>query len=145
MRATRRRRNVSARSLRWGAAAVEMALVAPFVFLLVFGSFEFARMMMVRQALTNAAREGCRHATLATTLQDDQSKATIRQHLSDVVPYANNDEVLRVLVTPEFENKLTAGTRVTATVEIDCEDVSWLPPMFFGGMKIQGTASMTRE
>ena len=130
---------------RYGAAAVEMAFVAPFVFLLVFASFEFARMMMVRQALTNAAREGCRNAALASTLKDDRSDAVVRQQLSNVVPKANEKDILRVSVTPAFENKVNSGTRITTTVEVDCEDVSWLPPIFFRGMKIQGTASMTRE
>ena len=130
---------------RRGAAAVEMAFVAPFVFLLVFTSFEFARMMMVRQAMTNAAREGCRNAALATTLNDDQSEAVVRQQLSGVVPHVNDTDILRVSVTPAFEDKLSSGTRITTTVEIDCEDVSWLPPMFFSGMEVQGTASMTRE
>ena len=45
-----------------GAAAVEFAFVAPFILFLVFGSIEFARMVMIKQVLTSAARDGCRHA-----------------------------------------------------------------------------------
>lgn len=37
-------------------------MVAPVLFLFVFGIIEIGRMLMVRQALTNAAREGCRKA-----------------------------------------------------------------------------------
>ena len=48
---------------RRGASAVELALVAPFVFMLLFGSFEFARVMTVKQALTNAARPPFRIST----------------------------------------------------------------------------------
>jgi Flp pilus assembly pilin Flp len=47
-----------------GAAAVEMALVAPVLILLVFGIIEFARAWNVRQTLTDAAREGARTAVV---------------------------------------------------------------------------------
>ena len=49
---------------RPGAAAVEFALVAPLLVMLVLGMIEFGRMMMVEQILTNAAREGARKAVL---------------------------------------------------------------------------------
>ena len=50
--------------VRPGAAAVEFALVAPLLVMLVLGMIEFGRMMMVEQILTNAAREGARKAVL---------------------------------------------------------------------------------
>ena len=50
-----------------GAAAVELAVVAPILLTLVFGIIEFGWTMMVRQSLINAAREGCRAATLKYT------------------------------------------------------------------------------
>src|SRR5437879_4087676 len=45
---------------RCGASAVEFAFVAPVFFLMVLGMIELARGIMVRHALTNAARQGCR-------------------------------------------------------------------------------------
>src|SRR6266581_3486012 len=54
---------------RWGAAAVEFAVVAPVFFLMVFGMIEYGRMVMVQQVITNASREGARVGVLdgATT------------------------------------------------------------------------------
>ena len=52
---------------RRGAAAVELALVAPLLLTMVFGIIEFGWTMMIRQSLINAAREGCRTATLKYT------------------------------------------------------------------------------
>src|SRR6266850_5882651 len=44
-----------------GAAAVEFAVVAPLLFLVVIlPTFEFGRGLMVAELVTNAARSGCR-------------------------------------------------------------------------------------
>ena len=45
---------------RKGAVAVELAVCAPFVFLMVVGLLELSRMAQVQQILSNAAREGAR-------------------------------------------------------------------------------------
>jgi hypothetical protein len=43
-----------------------MAVVTPIFVLLVFGLIEFGRALMIKQAMTDAARAGSRTATLAT-------------------------------------------------------------------------------
>ena len=130
---------------RFGAATVEIALVAPVIFLLVFGSIEFARMMMVRQAFTNAAREGCRTACLATTQSDDSPKTVIREMLKGVVVEATTTEDLRISIEPNFKTIPDTGTSITTIIEIDCEDVSWLPPFLTRGVKIRCRSKMNRE
>jgi len=47
-----------------GTAAVELALVLPFVLLLVFGVIDFGRMLNAQITITQAAREGARWAAL---------------------------------------------------------------------------------
>ncbi len=122
-----------------------MALVAPFVLLLIFGSLEFARMMMVRQAFTNAAREGCRYATLATTENVDEAEEFLRGKLRSIMTDHDDDSILRVSIEPDFSAGLASGTEITSTVEVDCANVSWLPPIFFSGIQIRTSASMARE
>ena len=79
---------------RSGVAAIEFAIVAPVFFLLMFGLIEFGRMMMVQQSLTNAAREGCRTAVLATTINSSDVEAAVRNYLQSVMSNAANvDEV----------------------------------------------------
>ena len=46
-----------------GASLVEFALVAPLLFLLLFGVIEFARLGLGFTTVWTAAREGARHAT----------------------------------------------------------------------------------
>jgi Flp pilus assembly protein TadG len=47
---------------RRGAAAVEMALMAPLLVILLLGLWELGRMIQTKQAVANAAREGGRQA-----------------------------------------------------------------------------------
>src|SRR5687767_15081283 len=58
---------------RRGAAVVEFAMVAPLLFLLIFGLIEFGRVVMVQQVLTNGAREGARVGVL-----DDATKTDVQ-------------------------------------------------------------------
>ncbi|HKD35984.1 MAG TPA: TadE/TadG family type IV pilus assembly protein, partial [Pirellulales bacterium] len=53
-------RAASKRSRRRGIAAVEFAVLAPFMTIVVLGTFELARGIMVKQVLNDAARRGCR-------------------------------------------------------------------------------------
>src|SRR5208337_46372 len=61
---------------RWGGALVETGVIIGLVAMLVFGVFEYARLLMDWNLLDNAAREGCRYAlanntstTISTSVQ----------------------------------------------------------------------------
>ena len=103
-------------------------------------------MMMVRQAMTNAGREGCRLATLVTTQTDGAAEQYIRDELQSVIGGSQNEEVLRIVFDPEFNGTYLAnGTEITANVAVNCDDVSWLPPFLFQGIEIRSTSTMVRE
>src|SRR5437879_6322672 len=52
---------------RFGAAALETALVMIPMVMLLFGVFEYGRLLMDWNLLNNAAREGCRYALVNNT------------------------------------------------------------------------------
>jgi Flp pilus assembly protein TadG len=54
-------------SKRSGAAALETALVMIPMVMLLFGVFEYGRLLMDWNLLNNAAREGCRYALVHNT------------------------------------------------------------------------------
>ena len=54
-------------SRRWGAAAIETVLVLIPTLMLLFGVFEYGRLLMDWNVLNNAAREGCRYALANNT------------------------------------------------------------------------------
>ncbi len=130
---------------RRGAACVEFAFAAPFLILLIFGSFEFSRMIMVKQSLTNAAREGCRTASLITTTQQSDVEETVRHYLKGSIANYTDETEVRVTVSPTSVSGLAPGTPITTTVEVDCADVSWMSALFFFDVKLEGTATMKRE
>jgi Flp pilus assembly protein TadG len=47
-----------------GAVAVEMAVLLPLLLLILIGTMEFGRVFNVQNSLTQAAREGARHAAI---------------------------------------------------------------------------------
>src|SRR5262249_22293942 len=64
------------------AAAVEFALIVPYLLLILFGIIEFSRMWLVIHTLGEVARQGChdactmRSGTTATVVTDCQSRAS---------------------------------------------------------------------
>lgn len=119
---------------------VEFAIVAPILFLLVFGMIEYGRMVMVQQVLTNASREGCRIAVLdGTTTADVQDTVT---------SYLTSAKITgaTTTVTPSPPNNATYGQPVTVSVSVPFNQVSWLPtPLYIGGKTLSATTVMRRE
>ena len=130
---------------RRGATCVEMALVAPVIFLIVFASFEFSRVLMVKQALTNSAREGCRVATLGTTQNVSTVDAEVRQYLKRCFANYSDPELVKVTVTPTNLADAPPGTEVVTEVEVRFSEVSWLFASWTRDVTIIGTATMNRE
>jgi len=130
---------------RCGVATIEFALVAPFILFIIFGAVEFARMMMVKQALTNAAREGCRHATLVTTQDSDDSEAFVRQILKPTIVDSDDEQIVTINIEPSFSATPDSGETIVMAIEVACSDITWLPEMFLCGAKIRSSASMIRE
>jgi Flp pilus assembly protein TadG len=112
---------------RRGATAVEFAFVAPIFFLLVLGMIDLGRMIMIQHAATNAAREGCRKAVLATTVNSADIENIVRRSLQTTTTYAWNKDVVRVSVPAGVSSSTVSGTELTVGVEIDFADLTWLP------------------
>lgn len=71
-----RLRATSRRARPTGAAAVEFAVTLPVIVSLLFGTWEYGRLIQVQQALSNAAREGARQAAIGT-----KSIAEVQNHV----------------------------------------------------------------
>lgn len=124
----------SSRLSRRGTAAVEFAVVAPLLVLLVFGMVEYGRLVMVQQVLTNASREGARTAILAGS-----SSATVQQLVVDhceaggvrIVP---SDVQIQSAEGVTLDPAIAVpGVPVRVVVGVDFRDVSWLPVAAFLG------------
>ncbi len=131
---------------RRGAAAIEFSLVAPVFFLVVFGFLENGRMMMIQHALTNAAREGCRTAGLASSIDVSKVETAVRDHLKSTIgDNALDTSKVRVTVPGTLSN-VSTETDLTVTVELDYADASWLPISYIGANPvISAEARRNRE
>jgi Flp pilus assembly protein TadG len=119
---------------------VEFAVVAPLLFLLVFGMIEFGRMVMIQQILTNASREGARVAVLDGAETADVLQAVEGYMVTASVPSAD------ISVSPDPPSSAGYGAPVTVSVSVPFDQVSWLPsPMFLGGNTLSATTVMRRE
>jgi hypothetical protein len=112
-----------------GVAAVEFAIILPFLVLLVFGTIEFGVMFYNKQVITNASREGAR---AGITITDDDER---EDFIKDIVAFycngepddddddrlinLNGDNQLdraNILVSgPDGNNDLTVGVSFTNT------------------------------
>jgi Flp pilus assembly protein TadG len=129
----------SSRRRRFRAAAVvEFAVVTPLLLTILFGIIEYGYIFMVRQTLTNAAREGCRTAILQTT-EEPYTEVTGRV-----------DGIMATTGLTSYTVEMTHWTAgdptETVTVSIPYADVSLLGS-FFGERTgyLVGTCSMRKE
>ena len=82
---------------RRGATLVETALVLPVCFLLVLGLFDFCRLLMVREVIDNAAREGARYATVSTaTVNSAAVQSLVQNYLAGQLPSSATIQVYLV-------------------------------------------------
>jgi Flp pilus assembly protein TadG len=148
MRNLKKAGKMSLTNRRRGVVAVEMAFIAPLFFLLVFGLVEFARMVMVHDALTDAARIGCRKAVLASTSSQADAVEKVRSSLEATI--ACVDKCV-VAFSPSDLSGVEPGTTITTSVEVKFADVSWIPipPRLLvfrdKPVVLRGKASMKRE
>jgi Flp pilus assembly protein TadG len=100
-----------------GAAAVEMALILPFLLLLVGGIVDFGRFFYTQNIVVNAAREGARSRALGYTTTDSTTR--VNQSLNGVQG-AVGAGTCSPAATPSVCFWLVQGTTPTVTQNLDC-------------------------
>ena len=125
---------------RAGAAAVEFAVVLPFIVLLILGAIEAGRAVMVQHALEEAARAGCRLYVV-----DDVTEQEARDMIADSLTAAG---ITKYTITLNPATKAGVDTHlepVTVTVSVNYADVAWLPARFFTGKAVSGQCTMPAD
>jgi Flp pilus assembly protein TadG len=96
------------RRSRRGATIVETVAITNLLLLMVLGMFEYGRIVMLRQALQNAAREGARLAAVGTA-STSTSKVTTAQIQSTVISYLTGQNVPSITVSVYQVNPSTGA------------------------------------
>lgn len=122
---------------RRAAAAVEMAVVSPLLFAMLFGIIEYGWVMTVRQTLTAAAREGARTAAMPGSTDD-----AIRARVNEVLEPMHLNGVAKIYLTRSTVDSPTENVRV----DVAYTEVT-LVGNFFGrtDFKLVGSCSMRKE
>ena len=126
---------------RLGIAAVEFAIVAPLLLLLIFMMVEASRFLTSLNATAGAAREVARLVAISGV---DQS--TAERHAKDVMEHSlfKSDSV-QVAVTNE-DSSVEGFDMVSVEVSIDFSDVSIIgDPFNIGVTAVRGYSSMLSE
>jgi Flp pilus assembly protein TadG len=84
---------------RKGQALAEFALILPVLFLLIAGIIEFGRAWNIKQAVTDAAREGARFTVVVDTTSEAGIKHRIKQRLS-LANIDSLDPPTQITITP---------------------------------------------
>lgn len=120
---------------RVGAATVEFAIVANLLFILIFTSFEFARLHLARNLAQDAAYYAARKAMVpGATAAEANAEAT--RILGSMF-----DTGYTVTVQTLDEN----SESVVVTVTIDLKEVAFFTPMFLPDEDITSVASLKTE
>ena len=119
---------------------VEFALIAPVFFMVIIGMVEFGRMIMVQQILTNASREGARRAIIEGATQSE-----VETLVTDYLSGASVSGAT-VTVTPSSLNSVGFGGKVTVTVSVPYDTVSWTGSSWFlSGKTLKASTVMQAE
>lgn len=120
-----------------GAALVEMAIILPLLFLIVFGIFEFGRAMVMTNSLTNAAREGARRAAVSPPPID------VDEFVRSAIPFRY--EASELIITPEPTSPTPgSGSPIRITVTLPFHTVTNFIPAL-NDITLRGQASMRYE
>jgi Flp pilus assembly protein TadG len=117
---------------RPGVAAVEFALVLPFLLIFLLGMWEVGRLIEVQQIMTNAAREGARQAA-AGQLAPAAITTLVQQYLTNQGLQATNVTVAvknlgfsgNPSPTGDDPRQATDLDQLQVTVTVPFKDVRW--------------------
>ncbi len=131
-------RKPRARYSRRAAAVVEMAVVTPLLLTMLFGIIEYGWVFTIKQSMTNAAREGCRLATL--------QGSTTNQVTDTVEAYLNSTGLQSTDYTVVIKRAETDDPIEQVTIRVPYKQISLLGG-FFGktDWTIGTTCTMRKE
>lgn len=96
-----------------GQSIVELAILIPFLLIMLMGIFEFGRIMNTQLVITYASREGVRSASVGAS--DEEIVEIINKSLSSL-----NSSCVNISITPDKISR-TRGTAVSVKVEYDVD------------------------
>ena len=129
---------------RRAGAVVEMAVVSPLLLMIIFGVIEFGNSFMVRQIITNAAREGARTAAIQPVADDDAIRTAVRDAMSSISGIAVPDGSIEITHWCK-QSDGTPNFTETIRVVVDYDNVAIFGTYFGVWNDIMAVSSMRKE
>lgn len=151
------RTNFTQPNNRKGAAAVECAIVAPLLTLLVLGAVDLGQFANVHQMVSDASREGARVAAQYDTILVSEVKAAVLQYLEDAFPNTDASTIAsatQVITTTGTGGAITSGdlttvgtgAEVVVQVSVSYDSLRWIQGLpGIAGQQIVARTVMRRE
>ncbi len=131
---------ITTRTERRGATLVEFAMVAPLLFLLLFGMIEFSRYTAANHAIQEAARCGCRVAIL-----EEATEAEVKAKVNELLTVFGIS-THTTTISPSLATASAQGDPITVTVSVTYNEISWVPtPQFLSGKVLSVSSTLPRE
>jgi len=94
-----------------GVAAVELAVILPFLLILLAGIIEFSLMLYNMQVLTNAAREGARVAVIPVRNATEEDIVNIVKNYGEgkLIGFQNDNDIIVSIVATGADLTVTAS------------------------------------
>jgi Flp pilus assembly protein TadG len=140
------------RTSRRGTAAVEFALVAPVLVIIVLGAVEVGRALQVQMALTNAVREGCRgYCENTATLPNGYTTGTtayaqflVADCLSKSDLHINTANLTTTATTTSVTVGTVTMTKGTVTAALPYSAVAYFPGFIMSSRTLTASISMRK-
>ena len=129
---------------RRAGAVVEMAVVSPLLLMMIFGVIEFGNSFMVRQIITNAAREGARTAAIQPVADDTAIRSAVRDAMSSISGIALPDGNIKITHWCKYSDG-TPNFTETIRVIVDYDNVAIFGTYFGVWDDIRAVSSMRKE
>ena len=150
---------------RLGASAVEFAMVAPLLFMIIFGMIEFGRAYMVQHILDETARRACR---VAVALQSPQVPLAYQSnwngYITDtvIVPTLRSNGIAGQIDTFYVADNAAVdmstavgargtgsayapGSEITIKISVSSSNVSWGIVYFLAGKTLSAQYTLQKE
>lgn len=142
---------------RKGVAAVECAIVVPFLVVLVLGAVDVGQYANVYQKISDASREGARVAARYDTATQSQVEAAVLAYLQQAfpnVPSSTLASAANVTVSDAYGSSIpsgdmtsvASGSQLNVTVTLHFDLIRWISHVqFLSGKDVTVTTKMRRE
>jgi len=122
---------------RRGTAAVEFAVIAPFLVAITLGMFEVTRALQVKNYLTDSARSGCRIA-----IQPGSTTQSVKDNINTVLANYGLDSSYATITVLVNSNNVDVSTaqrydQISVKIALPLSKVNWVTPLFLSSTAVE--------